>query len=274
MIMNKRIIITIAVLISIVGISAGFISINQNVDKTNSKKNINSSNPTVIENKYYEFKAAKKENTKVNNELFYEIKGDYNHSITNEELSEAKILADLIPYFPKSMVTEYISVEISTISNGMKMRSITSDDKLSQEQKNLLNSVETASTINIDINYKTKVPVTNVIENGSKTVALMVVPEVEAEFKGGYDNLIEYLTENSDVSANRFEGLDLSSVTFTVNEKGNIVNVRMSKTSGNSNIDESLVYLIENMPRWKPAENSDGISVKQDFEFRIGLDGC
>jgi hypothetical protein len=35
-----------------------------------------------------------------------------------------------------------------------------------------------------------------------------------------------------------------------------------------------LLDLIKNMPKWKPAINTNGVKVKQDFVFSVGAGGC
>jgi len=50
---------------------------------------------------------------------------------------------------------------------------------------------------------------------------------------------------------------------------------QLSKTSGDQKTDKLLLKAINKMPKWKPAENSDGIKVKQEFEFSVGnCGGC
>ena len=31
---------------------------------------------------------------------------------------------------------------------------------------------------------------------------------------------------------------------------------------------------INKMPKWKPAENANGLKMKQEFEFSVGIPGC
>jgi TonB family protein len=63
-------------------------------------------------------------------------------------------------------------------------------------------------------------------------------------------------------------------VEFTVNEDCEIANAQISKTSGDQETDELLLNVINQMPKWKPAENAKGRKVKQEFEFSVGNVGC
>jgi TonB family protein len=63
-------------------------------------------------------------------------------------------------------------------------------------------------------------------------------------------------------------------VLFTVSEAGEIVNTKISKTSGDAKTDKLMIEAINKMPKWKPAENAKGIKVAQEFEFGVGRGGC
>ena len=63
-------------------------------------------------------------------------------------------------------------------------------------------------------------------------------------------------------------------VIFAINEAGEIVNAKISRSSGDSKTDKLLLETIYKMPKWKPAKNSKGIKVKQIFEFSVGNRGC
>ena len=134
------------------------------------------------------------------------------------------------------------------------------------------------SNIIVDVNYKYKNPVTNEINIHTMHAAVTLVPEIEAEYIGGYEQLRKYLKEKcikkiSELIPKQFQQ---GSVRFTVNEKGEIVNAEISMSSGDKAADKLLLDAINKMPKWKPAENSKGIKVKQQFQFSMGNgnDGC
>ncbi|MBK6838306.1 MAG: hypothetical protein IPG90_08535 [Bacteroidetes bacterium] len=63
-------------------------------------------------------------------------------------------------------------------------------------------------------------------------------------------------------------------VRFTVNEEGEIIDPKIKVTTNNPKSDKLLLDAIRNMPKWKPATNSQGGKMKQDFEFAMGTGGC
>lgn len=88
--------------------------------------------------------------------------------------------------------------------------------------------------------------------------------------------MTQYLRENAinKIPETTSKQLQQALVGFTVNEKGAIANVQISKTSGDPNTDKLLLEAINKMPKWRPAEDSKGVKVKQEFEFSVGNVGC
>lgn len=208
--------------------------------------------------------------------LSYEVHGKYLHAIKKEKLHEAKSMGDIIPDYPASWITDYISAEILITSNGKATKATSANNILTTEQASILNTVEMGSDITIDIKYKSKNPVTNNVEIDSMYFSVTVVPDVEAEYSGGHQEMTQYLKEKaiSKIPETNAKDLQQAVVRFTVNEKGEITNARISRTSGNQKIDGLLLEAINKMPKWKAAENSKGIKVKQEFEFSVGNTGC
>ncbi len=107
---------------------------------------------------------------------------------------------------------------------------------------------------------------------------MTVIPEKEAEYNGGYDELIRYFGEKStrEIAAINTGQLETAYIQFTVTEKGEISDIDLKKTSGYSQIDKLMFELIRDMPKWNPAENSKGEKVSQNFEFALAVpgDGC
>lgn len=221
--------------------------------------------------------------------LNYEVRGKYSRPVKKEKLQEAKLLSDFIPGYPSSWITSYTSVEISTICDGKLMKAVSSNDVLSAEQKNILNNVNLADDIVINVKYKYANLVTGGMENNNIHISMTVVPEIEAEYVGGRQQMINYLKENviHKISESSLSGSKESSgnkqaktklfqegiVVFTVNEEGEIVNAKIFKTSGDSKTDKLLLETINKMPKWKPAKNSKGAKVKQEFELSVRHDG-
>ncbi|MDW7692998.1 TonB family protein [Flammeovirgaceae bacterium SG7u.111] len=208
----------------------------------------------------------------------YQVQGRYARAITKAVLKDAKSLKDIIPYYPSSWISNYQSVVISTSRGGKDIAATSLNEVLSVEQIALLQSLGLEDDLQIKVNYKNKNEITGELRDQLMEVAMTVVPEKEAEFASGYDQMINYLKENSKdkISVKMLENLQTTFVLFTVNEQGNTEGVHLSESTGDAEIDKALVELVEQMPKWKPAENSKGVKVKQKFQFtfRAPSDNC
>ena len=208
-------------------------------------------------------------------DLEYVVHGIYSRPVKKEKLIDAKSLSDIIDDYPNNWITSYVSVEILGTCKGKAMKAVTANDKLSKEQINILNTIDLASDVVINVKYNYKEPITNTNENNTMHVVMTVVPEKEAEYIGGYEHLITYLKEKSrNIIPIQHSNKVQLTVRFTINEGGEITNAKIADTSGDSKTDKLLLEVISKMPNWRPAENIKGIKVKQDFKFSIGKSGC
>jgi TonB family protein len=209
-------------------------------------------------------------------DMGYELRARNTRAVTREKLYEVKLISDIIPGYPVNWIRDYISVEIMTTSNGKSLKAMSANDVLSTQQQNILNNVDPGSDIAIYVHYKSKNPITDKLETSIMNVLMTVVPETEAEYMGGNQQLKKYLMENfsSKITETVPKELQEGMVKFTVNEEGEIANAQISKSSGDLKTDQLLLETINKMPKWKPAENSKGIKVKQEFAFSLGKVGC
>jgi TonB family protein len=175
-------------------------------------------------------------------------------------------------------IIDYVAIEISVNSQGKVVSSQSTSNVLTAEQKNILNVADLGSDIHIKIKFNYKKWTSNNFEMDSKIkegeYLVTVVPATEAEYPGGFKQLTEYLNKNvfNKLSGkSTFEKIQQAIVKFTVNEDGQVLDAKFSKTSTDPQIDKLVLEAINKMPKWKPAKNSSGIKVKQ--EFSIPLDG-
>lgn len=209
-------------------------------------------------------------------DLRYSVHGKYTHPITKEKLSDARSMSDVIPYYPSSWIDSYISAEISAISSGNTQTAASSNDIFSEEQIKMLSSLDFGDEIVIDIKYHRKSTVTN--ETGNMNYSATVIPETEAEYSDGYEQLTQYIKRNAidKISVEDTKDLQQAVVRFTINEEGKITGAQISKSSGIPGVDKLLLEVINDMPEWRPATDSQGAKVKQEFEFTLSgpNDGC
>ena len=210
--------------------------------------------------------------------LNFSVHGKYTHSITKEKLSAAGSMSDIITHYPSSWIDRYNSVEISVVGSGNTETAISSNDILTEEQRKMLGSLDFGDEIVINIGYQHKNSVTHEVENGSLHYSTTVVPDTEAQYSEGYDQLSKYIkgTVIDKISGEESGNLQQAVVRFTIDETGKVADAYISKSSGNTGIDNLLLDVINEMPDWKPASDAQGIQVEQEFEFTVwgSNDGC
>ncbi|PCJ00680.1 MAG: hypothetical protein COB15_02590 [Flavobacteriales bacterium] len=227
-------------------------------------------------NVYFDFGIDDLKKGPIKQELAYIVRG-FKHEgffrpITQQKLNNAETISDVIENYPSSWIKDYNSVVISTTYKGEDIIATGPDATLTKEQKNLF---KIASNILINVHYQ-KENYNDNVQNRQMNVSLIVTPEYQAEFIGGYDKMITYLRENSldKLQFKDFTYLPQPSISFVINEKGEVDSVELDNSSKDEEIDKILVKLIKTMPKWKPAKNSKGDYIKQKFVFDIGMDGC
>jgi hypothetical protein len=215
----------------------------------------------------------------INDDLNFELRGNYKRGVKKENLLKVNRICDVIEGFPVNWINDYLSIEIEVICNGKKLNAINKTDVLNKEQLNLLNSADLNSNIKIKVDYKYIDFCTKEVELNTMNVLLTVVPEVEAEFIGGVEQQTNFITEHiiDKISHSIPKELKQIKVLLTIDERGEIANLSIDKTSGDSNFDKQLMEELKKFPKWKPAENNKGEKVKQIWEFILFLkssQGC
>lgn len=207
----------------------------------------------------------------------YIVRKRFSKRITKAQIQEAKLINDFLPHYPGGWIVEYTSVKIIAEIKGETKTATAPDNKLTAEQVALLNTLEPLDGIFLQIRYMAENSVTGEMESSMMEYALGVIPDVEAEFRGGHDALINYLAENSweEIVANGYDALSMKTtgIRFTINLEGKAEDIEVFVPSGNKKVDEILKQTIENMPPWIPAENFNGEKAKEQFELVMG-DGC
>jgi len=140
----------------------------------------------------------------------------------------------------------------------------------------ILKTVDIGTDITVNIKYKSINSATDKIETREMNFVVTMVPEFEAQYPGGNNQLKKYLKENAvkRISDKDAGIMEYGKVRFAINEKGEAVDARIAKSSGISEIDKLLLDVINRMPKWKPAQDSKGVKYKQQFELGVGMQGC
>lgn len=219
---------------------------------------------------------GRKSGSDISQNLMYGISGAYKHPVKKEKLIKAKYLNDISQGYPANWIKEYVSAEIKSTCGGRSMKAVSLNNTLTKDQINILKTVDMGADIDIVINYKSVNSANGSVDIRTVNYSVTVVPETEAEYPGGYQQLVKYLKANaiSKIYELNPENLGDGVVRFTVSERGAIINSHIVKSCGDQNIDNLLLDVIDKMPLWIPAEDLNGLMVKQDFQFTLGVGGC
>jgi protein TonB len=110
------------------------------------------------------------------------------------------------------------------------------------------------------------------VTESTKDTAIVTAPEIDAEFAGGYDGLVNYLSNNLSFIGNPknkrsvakeelLEGGRLI-VRFIIEKDGSITHVKLeTKLPKCEPCNQDAIRVVKNMPKWKPA-SSDGKPVR------------
>ena len=112
--------------------------------------------------------------------------------------------------------------------------------------------------------------------------AIVTTPEIDAEYIGGFDGLVNYLATNLSFIGNpknkrsvakeeRLEGGRLI-VRFIIEKDGSITHVKLeTKLPKCEPCNQDAIRVVKNMPKWKPA-SSDGKAVRTYVRLPIVFD--
>jgi len=193
-------------------------------------------------------------------------------STSKEKLSEIESIVDLNKHYKSSWIKEFVSVEVVSSCQGKTRIATSKNDIFTIEQKDLMKLADEGTDIAVKVRY---FPENTLSHNDVKEFdfTFMVNPENEAQYIGGQPKLKQYIKEEvvDKIPAGTFEGYDLSTVKFTVDETGEIVDAYLFDwSSKNKEIDNLLLETVCNMPTWKPAEYANGLKIRQEFVVTIG----
>jgi len=207
----------------------------------------------------------------------YDVRGIMAKPIKRTKLVTAQTMQDINPGYPSSWIKkkDYISSKISVVIDGVIKHAAGKNDILTEEQKTFLKSADVGTEISVKVLYNYGDFLSG--EFGTKNVnfSVTLLPDIEAEYIGGYLKLKEYLKLEAidQISKMNYDNNQITLVRFTINKEGKPSDIKLIKTSDDIEIDNIIIDAVKLMPNWKPAETSTGIKVKQEFELYVG-NGC
>jgi len=214
-----------------------------------------------------------------NDDLYFNVSTRWNQGkITKDELNEVKSFFDLVPQ-KNEVRKDFRNIRVIIMDTDWDFgpHEVGQSLDFNEAQLGLLQNVDYSRELLITAMAEQLNPETNVFEEDTILRYMSVVPEVEAQYKGGIDAVVSYLKESSKEQTALMEKdkLQPAKFYFTVGTNGEIINVHQTWTSGYDSVDKDMMEIIRNMPRlWTPAQNSSGENVEQVFVFFFGVIGC
>jgi hypothetical protein len=245
----------------------------------------------------------------------FQYAGRWNPVVKKEKLSKAKFISDLADNFWNKVILIkgdrkelehqknmdcsqryfyhstnsrfsntflFSTVVISAVKAGKLIAYASKSDELSADQKDLLNSLELGEDLEITIKFRYKYTDSEnkkILEDLNEgKIKITLVPEKEAEYKGGAKEFVKFINENI---ANKFnekgswDKMKVAEVKFRVDERGNVKEGRVTKKCLDSKMDQAILDAIRKMPDWIPAKNAAGKNVAEEFTIPFGgWGGC
>lgn len=216
------------------------------------------------------------ENQEHKEPLFFHIMGQYGRAITKLQLMKATSLGDLIEHYPSKWISAYEDVTITAFIDGREIKEYSTDEVLTTAQKMLLASADFGAGVQVKVDYTSESTGSDEPEQNQMVVSMTVIPEREASFPGGLEEMSDYLRTNGNRTTipTSNDDLDEASILFTITTSGAVENIVLHQSSGDAELDAIAMDLIKNMPSWEPATNYKGEQVNQEFKLVFGKPGC
>jgi hypothetical protein len=214
--------------------------------------------------------------------FFYDLDTRFTNTITKKDLYSAKTVKDLIPqdHVTQERMKDIISfrdVKISMITNEGKLFEKGKGNTLNGNQLIFLHSRDYSSNFFIDAFSMHRNLLTGETKEYPFTYYITVIPEKQASFKAGKEEVINYLKENcqSTIAKTQRGKLKPGKISFTVTKNGTISNPNINSTSGYPTVDKKMVELINKLPgEWNIATSDKGEKIDQILVFSFGTIGC
>lgn len=210
---------------------------------------------------------------------FYYNVGTRFRGITKEEIAKASSFEKFMINDHFDRITEIHSLDLIFFKDDQHSSQKVSHNGslISDKQKQLLLDAPFSSNFVLEAYCTREMVNTDGLEKTKYTPHLTIVPSVQATYKGGFDNLISYFKENSTEVIKQAQSKQLTpaKIYFTVNEYGNIQDVKLSNTTNYPEIDKHMFELVKNMPlNWTPAKDAQGNNVNQELVYFFAVEGC
>lgn len=214
---------------------------------------------------------AKEDKSIIPDDFAYEIGSRFLATISKEDLEKATSVSDIIPKEADWSAYPIQTVQVRLVKYDLELSKVGNDLELTEAQIALLKSAKYSDNIQLLADHA------GTLEKEDLNYFITVVPEKEAAYADGKEDLLSYLKKNSEVMVAHVRDKEFKGgkIMFTVNTQGAISNVRLTESSGFPLLNQRMIDLISNAPgKWIPAENAEGEKVEQILIFSFGRLGC
>lgn len=215
----------------------------------------------------------------IEEELFLKVDSRFINTITKENLHEAKSVVDIYPSRATEFALEFNSIELHVNQNGEETMEYGENEDLNDAQLNLIKTTGYHTNLQLNSYVQLKNPTSGLLETKHLTYAISVVPEKQAQYLEGQNELYKHIRENTashtavyNPSVYHYQP---GKVRFTITAEGTLVDAKLTSTSGYDELDELLLELVNSLPaNWEPAMNAKGERVDQQLVLFFGNFGC
>lgn len=195
--------------------------------------------------------------------------------LNHEFLADQEVIQKIdVEEYSDSILATALSTSVPVLSSGFRSRSSIYKRVMKLNLKNTnhmkhlmiipLAACLTFATVSMTVAENEKTEKTIQSEDG-------VIP---AEFPGGMDALIKFMTENIEypkaLAKENVQGKVF--VEFTVTKDGKVTNPNVLKSSGHDEFDQEAIRVVNKMPNWKPGEkNGNAVDSKMTLPFMFKL---
>ncbi len=265
--MKKSILIVCAVLTTFSLMAFGFLNWNKPMDHPREGVCNKETSPTIFLMSH----------SVTRPDFLYDIDFRFQTRITKEDLQKATSIIDILPKKATHELISYNEVKVALLRGDSEILATGDTELLNAAQLELLKTADYSTNFYIKADCAKKHREPGYLESYDLVYYMTVTPEKEAEYKDGYQAMLDYLKDNSskEITIAEEGGLKSGKLFFTITQNGKISNVNLESTSGYKSIDQKMLNLIETLPGdWQPATNSKGEKVDQTLVFSFGIMGC
>ena len=200
-------------------------------------------------------------------------------TITKEQLLQAKSIPDLFESPDYGVRKDFSNSRIYLMEHDRPVYPgvYVLNEVFNDEQHRFLESLEYSTNILFTgINQQLN-PETGEFQADSMIRYVTIVPELQAEYERGNDELVRELRRTIETEMWSFGNAEKQpgKYRFVVTENGTIGTIVLESTSGSSWIDEKMISLIQSIRgSWIPAEDAEGNKVSQEFYLFFPIVGC